>query len=304
MHQRVVSLLLTVLFGSSINHRTLDSCCRIAIYRLRRKKGRIRCWKGHSIVSEQKIDKKSGRRPSLRFWWWRKHLVNTKCHKRSPLHSKSSSPWFCDDSPAFSSWLAGAGQSERRTPRHNSLVTISNMRCRGTTKRHGSWIQQSLTHTQRESPNAKFHCQWHERVVVFCFGFLTCIMFSRLISSPTTFISPNNETHFIKTFSLIDRTFCFAFLSCPKQANQGYQVGQSQQSHESWLKPTIARKDAQIISTTNVVSESFPPRPLPVRATSFSLPKMERSSFGSIPPTTIAFPVSPFPSSKHSLSRF
>ena len=337
VYQRIVSDLFTILIDLLIDGRALVCCCRIAIYRPRRKKGRIKCdaEKRHSVVGAQKIDEKAG--DVLRFDFYGDKNTSSipsvancllSSHNPPPPHSAFMQAkrlkLTTADTPQLSSTVvvpegrnesrtlipslgkldaAAASQSERRTHRHDALVTILNVSS-GTTGRLGSWIQRSLTHTQRESPNAKFHCQWHERVVVFCFGLLPCMMFSRLIISTMTFISPNNETRFIETFSLTYRPFRFSFLPCPKQANQRYRVGQSQQSHESWSKPIIARRDAQTISVTNVVTNSFLPRLLPVRAISFSLPKMERPSVGSIPPTTIAFSVSLFPSSKHSLSRF
>ena len=305
MHQRVVPGSLTVLFKSSVDYRTLVCGCRIAIYRPRRKKGRIKCdaEKRHSVVGEQKIEKKAG--DVLRFDSnGDKNILSTPSVTNGLLSTRD--PLLPDSATITQLSLldepdaAAAGQSDGRTSGHDSLVTISFTRCQGTTGRHGSWIQRSPSHTQRESSNAKFYCQWQERVVVICFGLLACMIFTQLITKPTTLgqppashrqatgklISHVYETHFIETFSFYLPAISILFPSLPlnKQinviesvkANNRTKVGQSQQLHERTPRP-------------HVVTDSFPPRPRPVRTTSSSLPKMERSSGGSIPPTTIVF---------------
>ena len=268
VYQRVIPASSTVHFDLFIDYCALVYGCCFAIYRPRRKKGRIKCdvEKRHFNIGEQKVDENAGDVPHFdpegdKNTLSTPNVTNGLLHTRDPLPHSATIHFLELDA-------AAAGQLKRRTRCHATSGTISNALYLGATGRYGSRIQRSLTHTQRESSNAKFHCQRHERVVVFCFGLLTCMMFSRLIISPTTFISPNNGTRFIKTFSLIYCPFRFSFPPCPKQANQRYRVGQSQQSHESWSKPTIVQKDAQTISVSNVVTNSFLPRLLPVKATS------------------------------------
>ena len=222
--QRVVPVSLTVLSDSFIDCRTVVCRCRVAIYRPRRKKGRIKCdaEKRHSFVGEQKIDKIAG--DVLRFDLdGDKNTLSTpsvtnglRSTRDSPLpHSATVAQIPLPDE----SDTAVAGQSERRTLQHDTLVTTSRAPYLGTTGRFGSWINRSPTHSQRESTNAKFLCQWHERVVIFCSGLFTLIMLIRLTTKLTTLISLGNETHFIETFSLIYRPFPFSFFPCPKQAN-------------------------------------------------------------------------------------
>ena len=222
MHQRVDPESLTFLFGSSIDFCAFVCCCRIAVYRPRRKKGRIKCdgEKRHSIIGEQKIDKKAG--DVLRCDSdGDKNILSTPSVTNGLLSTRDP-PLLDSATIAQLSLLdepnaAAASQSKRRTPGHDSLVTISNKRCQGTTGRHGPWIQRSPSHTQRESSNAKFHCQWHERVV-FCFGLLTRVMLIRLTTKFTTLISPFllvMKLAYRVIFIFIYRPFRFSFLPCP-----------------------------------------------------------------------------------------
>ena len=415
VHKRVVTERSIVLSVSPTIRRTLVSRCRIAAYRPRRNKGRIKlCFKRRkSRLGEQMIDEKVGDvlyfvangdkmdLPFPRVTNCRTYGLSLLSHLRSAMLAQLSCP---DDLDA-----AAAGQSECGARSRDLRLTILNAPCFRTKGRAGPWIHRSPTHTQRESSNAKFHCQWHERVVVY-FGLLTCITLTQLTIKPTTLVSDTYETLFIETFSFYLSAISILFSFLPQTSNsnviktvkaayipngrskqrpdltlahnklplqtapgqdhtarsakdgeiscwfdptnnhrffanpiQRRQDGQSQQLRKTWPKTTIARKDAQTFTVNDVVSKSFlsqiapdqgriaslpkmvssipptavhlsigtlscgcrrQPRPLPVRATSFSLPKMERSFFGSIPPTTIAFPVSLFPSLKQSLSRF
>ena len=260
---------MTVCFDSSIDYHTLVYCYRISVYRPRRKRGRIKCEveKRHSVVGEQKIDERAG--DVLRFGFYGdKNSLSTPNVTNCLLSTRNPPPPHSTfmqakrlrlttaDTPQLSSTVvipegrnesrsslipyvgeldaAAASQSARRTQRHDDLATMSNTRCQGTTGRYGSWIQRSPTHTQRESSNAKFHCQWHERVVVFCFGVLTCAMFTLLITKPTTHISLGNKTHFIEEFLLFYHPFRFSFsFPAPKQASP---------TSSRRSRPTIARK--------------------------------------------------------------
>ena len=269
LHQRVFPASLTFRFDSSIDYRTLVYCYRISVYRPRRKRGRIKCEveKRHSLVGEQKIDERAG--DVLRFGFYGdKNSLSTLNVTNCLLSTRNPPPPHSTfmqakrlrlttaDTPQLSSTVvipegrnesrsslipyvgeldaAAASQSARRTQRHDDLATMSNTRCQGTTGRYGSWIQRSPTHNQRESSNAKFHCQWHERVVVFCFGVLTCAMFTLLITKPTTHISLGNKTHSIEEFLLFYHPFRFSFsFPAPKQASP---------TSSRRSRPTIARK--------------------------------------------------------------
>ena len=122
MHQRVVPGSLTVLFKSSVDYRTLVCGCRIAIYRPRRKKGRIKCdaEKRHSVVGEQKIEKKAG--DVLRFDSnGDKNILSTPSVTNGLLSTRDPSlpdsatiaQLSLNDEPN----AAAASQSERRTRR-------------------------------------------------------------------------------------------------------------------------------------------------------------------------------------------
>ena len=134
----------------------------------------------------------------------------------------------------------------------------------GAKERFCSRIQRSPTRTQRESSNAKFHYQWHERVV-FCFGLLTCIMLTRLIIFPMTHISLNNEARLIETFSLLYLPFPSLFPALNKQtyafetgqratptvdqpiltlAHQSFPAGSIQDQSQTVVS---ARKDASVV---------------------------------------------------------
>ena len=220
--QRVVPVSMTVLFDSSIDYRTLVCCRRIAAYRPRRKKGRIKCdaEKRHSVVGAQKIDEKAG--DFLLFDSdGDKNTLSTPSVTKG-LHSTRDSllphSATVDQRPFFDkSDAAAAGQPERRTRCHDTLVTTSNASYLGTMGRYGSRILRSPTRTQRESPNAKFLCQWHERVV-FCFGRFIRITLLQPSINPMTYLSPGDEAALFMTFSII--YLPFLSLSFPARNKQ------------------------------------------------------------------------------------
>ena len=165
-----------------------------------------------------------------------------------------------------------------RTRCHATSGTISNALYLGATGRYGLRIKRSPSRNQRESSNAKFHCQWQKRVCCLLFWFIDMHVFYSInhqthniqpttgkppASHRQTNLSRSRNSFYRTVFVFVYQPFRFSFLPCPKQANQ--RVGQCQQLHESWSKPTIARKDAQTSRCVN----SFPllPRPLPVRTT-------------------------------------
>ena len=279
VYQRVVPVSLTVLFDSSIDYCTLVCRCCIAIYRPRRKKGRIKCdvEKRYFVIGEQKVDENAGDVPHFdpdgdKNTLSTPNITNGLLPTRDPLPHSVTIP-FLDKLN-----VAVAGQSEHRTTSHDALLTNSNASYLGTMGRHGSWIQRSPTHTQRESSNAKFYRQWHERVVVFCFGLLTRTMLTRLTIKFTTLISLGNETCLSRYFRLFTGHFHSLFFPAQNKQTQQHQPdSQGQQLRESWSKTTIARKDAQTITVNDVVSKSFLPRSLPIRATSLSCQRWKDS---------------------------
>ena len=234
VYQRVIPASSTVHFDSFIDYCALVYGCCFAIYRPRRKKGRIKCdvEKRHFNIGEQKVDENAGDVPHFdpegdKNTLSTPNVTNGLLHTRDPLPHSATIHFLELDA-------AAAGQLKRRTRCHATSGTISNALYLGATGRYGSRIQRSLTHTQRESSNAKFHCQRHERVVVFCFGVLTCAMFTLLITKPTTHISLGNKTHFIEEFLLFYHPFRFSFsFPAPKQASP---------TSSRLSRPTIARK--------------------------------------------------------------
>ena len=293
LHQDVIPRSLTVSSESSIDYRTLVYCCRIATYRPRRKKGRIKrdAEKRHFITGEQKIDEKAGdvlRSDS----YGDKNDLSTPSVTDRLLSTRNPPPPYSATVARVSLRdkldAAAGSKSERKTQCHDTLATTLISRCWGTTGRNGPWIQRSPTHTQRESSNDKFHCQWLERVVFFCFGLLTLTFLIRLTSKLTTLISLGNDTRIETFFSHLPAILFSLFFSLPQtsksnvtqvvKADNRTKVGQSQQLRER--TPRLGY---------NVVSKSFLSRSLPIRATSFPLLEMERSSVGSIPPMTITF---------------
>ena len=182
---------------------------------------------------------------------------------------------------------AAADQSARRAGFHDLSVIIGVAPYSGAKERSGSWIQRSPTRTQRESPNAKFLCQWHERVVL-CVGLLKCITPTRLTINPTTYISRCNETRLIKTSSFTYPPFRFlSFFPCPKQANpNAIETGQR-------IIPTV---DQPILTLAH---KSFLADPFQVTAKSSSLPGRMHRWFDSTP-TSSFFRVSFLPISGRS----
>ena len=229
VHRRVVSVSPIVQPKMLGEKRTLVSRRRIIAYRSRRKRGRIKlCFERRKArPSEQKISEKVGHVPV--------HCFDQDGDKAIPSINVTNSrvyglllffPPSARTNPPFlvDKLYAAADQSARQAGFHDLSVTIVVASHTGAKEKSGSWIPRSPTRTQRESSNAKFQYQWHERVV-FCFGLLTCIMLTRLIIFPMTHISLNNEARLIETFSLLYLPFPSLFPALNKQT-YAFETGQ------------------------------------------------------------------------------
>ena len=224
MQRRFVTVSPIVQPKSPGEKRTLVSRCRIIAYRPRRNRGRIkpRFNRRKTRPSEQKISEKVGHVLVHCFDHGDKTIPSTNvANSRAcglllfffPRLARTNPPFLVDK------LYAAADQSARWAGFHDLSATIGVASHTGAKERHGPRIQRSPTRTQRESPNAKFLCQWHERVVLMCIGLFN--MYNVYPTNPYSHAlnSPANKTCFDDELRLNHWPFRF-FLSFPAQNKQ------------------------------------------------------------------------------------